>query len=114
MKKTLLALGVTVAGFAAIPAAFAQDQAPTSQQGWYVSAGDQVEVGDLLFEQDDSDLDTQISALTNGSADTDWGSANGIGNIAKVHTAGATWGFCDGHAKWMQRSTQANWTPQSD
>ena len=38
--------------------------------GWYVAAGDQVEVGDLLFEQDDSDLDEQISALQNGDGET--------------------------------------------
>lgn len=40
MKKTLLALTVAAAGFVAVPAAFAQDQAPstTAQQGWYLSA----------------------------------------------------------------------------
>lgn len=39
MKKTLLTLTVAAAGFVAVPAAFAQDQAPgsTAQQGWYVS-----------------------------------------------------------------------------
>ena len=31
--------------------------------GWYVEAGDEVEEGDLLFEQDDSDVDDEISDL---------------------------------------------------
>ncbi|HEX8779082.1 MAG TPA: porin family protein [Rhodanobacter sp.] len=41
MKKTVLALTLAAAGFVAVPAAFAQDQAPAAanaQQGWYVSA----------------------------------------------------------------------------
>lgn len=41
MKKTVLTLALAAAGLVAMPAAFAQDQAPattTAQQGWYVSA----------------------------------------------------------------------------
>ena len=38
MKKTLFALALATAGVMAIPAAFAQDAAPTAQQGWYVGA----------------------------------------------------------------------------
>ena len=50
----------------------------------------------------------------NQAARTDWGSTDGIGRIAKVHNDGANWGFCDGHAKWMMRSKQADWTPAND
>lgn len=38
MKKSLLALAVAAAGCVAVPAAFAQDQAPKAQQGWYLGA----------------------------------------------------------------------------
>jgi prepilin-type processing-associated H-X9-DG protein len=58
-------------------------------------------------------VDSRDSEL-NGTADTDWGNANGIGNINKCHNDGANWGFCDGHAKWMMKSKQADWTPAND
>lgn len=38
MKKTILAVALATAGLVAVPAAFAQDHAPTAQQGWYVGA----------------------------------------------------------------------------
>ncbi|MET0332450.1 MAG: porin family protein [Dyella sp.] len=38
MKKTIFAIALATAGLVAIPAAFAQDSAPTAQQGWYVGA----------------------------------------------------------------------------
>ena len=38
MKKTLHAMALATAVLATIPAAFAQDTAPTAQQGWYVGA----------------------------------------------------------------------------
>lgn len=38
MNKTLLAIAFATAGLAVIPAAFAQNAAPTAQPGWYVSA----------------------------------------------------------------------------
>ncbi len=39
--------------------------------GWYVKAGDTVEAGDLLFEQDDSSIDEKIMVLQNGNANSD-------------------------------------------
>jgi multidrug efflux pump subunit AcrA (membrane-fusion protein) len=38
--------------------------------GWYAEAGDTVQAGDLLFEQDDSDIDEKIMVLRNGDANT--------------------------------------------
>ena len=39
--------------------------------GWYVEAGDTVEAGDLLFEQDDSSIDEKIMVLQSGNANSD-------------------------------------------
>jgi prepilin-type N-terminal cleavage/methylation domain-containing protein/prepilin-type processing-associated H-X9-DG protein len=58
-------------------------------------------------------VDSRASEL-NAANRTDWGATDGIGNIAKVHNDGSNWGFCDGHAKWMLKSTQRLWTPQND
>ncbi|MHB8994048.1 MAG: type II secretion system protein [Armatimonadota bacterium] len=55
-----------------------------------------------------------IYAEVNSAAKTDWGAADGVGYIKKVHNDGANWGFVDGHAKWMMRSKQSHWTPASD
>jgi len=82
----------------------------------YVSkgAGDGVSMGEIVVPSTTIWIvDSKIPEL-NGSAKTDWGAANGIGNIAKCHNDGANWGFCDGHAKWMQRSKQADWTIAED
>jgi len=33
---------------------------------------------------------------------------DGLGNVARRHNGGGNYGFCDGHAKWLNASTAAN------
>jgi len=83
---------------------------------WYISmgSGNGIAMGQIASPADTIWIMDSKQAEVSAAVRTDYGAADGIGFLAKPHNDGANFGFCDGHAKWMQKSSANMWTPAAD